>query len=86
MITIYSQTNCPNCVYAAQRLKEFGIPYTEVKIDKDLEAREFIIGRGYRTVPQLFLGPDIFVEGGWLGLKEMSEADVKKLLYGDNIA
>lgn len=81
MITIYSQTNCPNCVYAAQRLKEFGIPFEEIKIDKDAEARAFIIGRGYRTVPQLFKGQDIFVEGGWLGLKAMTEEEVKKLLY-----
>lgn len=82
MLTVYSQTKCPNCVYAAQRLTEYGIPFTEVKIDQDDVAKQFILGRGFRTVPQIFLGNDVFVQGGWLGLKEMSEQQVKELLYG----
>lgn len=83
MLTIYSQTNCPNCVFAAHRLKEFGIAHNEVKINEDSDARQFVIGRGFRTVPQIYNSDtDVFIEGGWLGLKEMSEAQVKELLYG----
>lgn len=82
MLTIYSQTTCPNCVFAAQRLTEYGIPFKEVKIDKDAEAKQMIVSRGFRTVPQIFLGDDVFVQGGWLGLKDMTEQQVKELLYG----
>lgn len=80
---IYSQTNCPNCVFAAQKLKECGVEFIEIKIDKDTNGRNFVIGRGFRTVPQIYNPKtDVFVEGGWLGLKEMTEEQVKAILYG----
>ena len=54
MITIYSKNNCPFCDKAKGLLKLKGVEYTEIKIDEDTPAREFIVGEGHRTVPQIY--------------------------------
>lgn len=84
MLTIYSKTNCPACVSATALLAKYGIPYHEVKIDQDEQAKQFILGRGFRTVPQIFQGDRLFVAGGWIGLMKMSEQEIKELLYGQS--
>lgn len=82
MLTVYSKKNCPACVSTEALLMKYMVPFECVKIDEDDEAKQLILSRGFRTVPQIFLGDDVFVQGGWLGLKEMSEQQVKELLYG----
>jgi len=82
MLTIYSKNGCSACVSAANLLTNYNIPFKEVKIDQDDNAKQFILGRGFRTVPQIFNGDKLFVAGGWLGLMKMSEQDIKALLYG----
>ena len=76
MITVYSKNNCPNCDQAKNYLKNKNIPYREVNIEQDAEAREFITQEGLRTVPQIFMDGKIFVEGGWAGLSKMSAEDI----------
>ena len=83
MLTMYSKSNCPACVSAKALLTSYGIDYQEIKIDEDQDAKQFILSKNHRTVPQIYNGADIFVEGGYLGLKQMSESQIKKLLYGD---
>jgi glutaredoxin len=72
MITIYSKNNCPFCDKAKGLLKLKGIEYTEVKIDEDTSAREFVIAEGHRTVPQLYQDGKLLVEGGYQGLAKQS--------------
>jgi glutaredoxin len=71
MLTVYSKTMCPHCVSAKQILDSRGVSYNEVLVDKDEMARNFILAKGHRTVPQLYLDGELFVEGGYLGLKNM---------------
>jgi glutaredoxin 3 len=73
MITVYSKNNCPFCVQAKSLLQLKGIDFEEVKIDESTEAREFVMGEGHRTVPQIYQDGKLLVEGGFQGLKRQSE-------------
>jgi glutaredoxin len=73
MITVYSKNNCPYCVQAKSLLQLKGVEFEEVKIDEDSEAREFVLGEGHRTVPQIYQDGKLLVEGGFQGLKKQNE-------------
>jgi glutaredoxin 3 len=73
MITVYSKNNCPFCVQAKSLLQLKGVDFEEVKIDESTEAREFIVGEGHRTVPQIYQDGKLLVEGGFQGLKKQPE-------------
>jgi len=68
MITIYSKNSCAYCVQATNLLNAKGIAFTEVKIDEDADAREFVLSQGHRTVPQIYQDGKLLVEGGYTGL------------------
>lgn len=82
MITVYSKNNCPYCVQAKNLLKLKGIDFTEVKIDEVPEAREFVMNEGHRTVPQIYQGQTLLVEGGYQGLARQSQAFFDQLKEG----
>ena len=73
MITVYSKNNCPFCVQAKSLLQLKGVEFEEVRIDESTEAREFIVGEGHRTVPQIYRDGKLLVEGGFQGLKKQGE-------------
>ena len=68
MLTVYSKNNCPFCVQAKNLLRLKGVDYTEVKIDEDSSAKDFILAEGHRTVPQIYKDGKLLVEGGYQGL------------------
>jgi len=72
MITVYSKNNCPFCDQAKNLLKLKGIDYSEIKIDEDQTAREFVLSKGHRTVPQIYQDGELLVEGGFQGLQRQS--------------
>ena len=76
MLTIYSKTVCPYCVNAKNYLKSKNVPFREINIEQDQEAREFIQQQGLRTVPQIFMDGKIFVSGGWTGLSKMTAEEI----------
>ncbi len=76
-LTVYSKTVCPFCVNAKNYLKAKNIPYDEVNIEDDEVARQFILDKGHRTVPQIYFNGELFVEGGFQGLSKMAEADIR---------
>lgn len=73
MLTVYSKENCPFCVKTKHLLETEGIKFTEVKIDADSSAKEFIISEGHRTVPQIYKDGKLLVEGGYMGLAKQSD-------------
>lgn len=83
-LTVYSKTNCPACVSTQNLLTQYEVPFEVIKIDQDEAAKQMILARGFRTVPQIFIGNDVFVGGGWLGLMKLSEQEIKDMLYGDS--
>lgn len=54
-ITIYTTTWCPDCLYTKAFLKERGVAYREVNIEKDEAAEQIVLkaNRGLRKVPTL---------------------------------
>jgi glutaredoxin len=76
MLTVYSKNNCPFCDKAKYLLKTKNIAYTEIKIDEDQEAREWLIAQGHRTAPQIYLGDELFVEGGYQGLARLTDEEL----------
>ena len=86
MLTIYSKTQCPNCVNAKNFLKAKGIEFEEKNIETDLEAREFILEAGHRSVPQIYCNGKLFVEGGWTGLSKMSTEEIQdSMAFGESL-
>jgi len=78
MLTVYSKNNCPFCVRAKQLLETKGITYTEVNIEYDQEARQMLIDKGLRSVPQIFHGYEL-LEGGFDGLAKKSNEFFQQL-------
>ena len=72
MITVYSKAGCPNCVKAKTLLEFYEIEYEEVRIDEDNFGLAFIKGKGHKSVPQLYVGETLLVEGGFQGLNKMT--------------
>ena len=85
MLTVYSKKHCPFCDQAKALLKRKDIPFEEIKIDEDEQAREFILSKGHRTVPQIYYHGKLFVEGGFQGLSKMAEADIRERMNISNL-
>jgi glutaredoxin 3 len=80
MLTVYSKNNCPFCVQAKNLLTLKNVPFNEIKIDENQNAKEFILSEGHRTVPQIYKGSKLFVEGGFQGLSKLTEEQIKEKL------
>lgn len=78
MLTVYSKKNCPFCDKAIALLNLKGVEYEVVKIDEDNEAREFVMGEGHRSVPQIYKDGKLFVEGGFQGLQKLTDEELAK--------
>lgn len=55
-VTIYSGSNCKYCTIAKEYFKQNGIEYTELNVQEDDNAMEFLIERNIRTVPYIVIG------------------------------
>jgi len=78
VLTVYSKNNCPFCDRAKQLLESRGVSYTEVNIEQDPEARQMLVDKGLRSVPQIFHGYEL-IEGGFNGLAKQSDSFFKQL-------
>ena len=72
MITVYSKSQCPNCVRAKDLLSNKGVRFVEIDIEADDEAKVFLVDQGFRSVPQINVD-GVFLEGGLAGLTNKSE-------------
>ena len=56
-VEIYTWRHCPYCLRAKALLEALGVPYRELAIDGDPEARRRMAERagGRRTLPQIFV-------------------------------
>lgn len=72
MITVYSKSQCPNCVRAKDLLFNNGVRFVEIDIEADEEAKVFLVDQGFRSVPQINVD-GVFLEGGLAGLTNKSE-------------
>lgn len=77
MITLYTKPQCPYCDRAKEWLDRHSIPYKPVNVLEDELSLNMLKEEGHRTVPQIYLNGELFVEGGYTGL---SKQDPKVLL------
>lgn len=84
MITVYSKANCPHCDNAKGLLKLNEIQFNEVRVDQDTVAREWLMAQGHRSVPQLYLNGELFVENGYTGLSKLTKDQLKEKLNVSN--
>ena len=72
-VRIYTTTYCTFCRLAKGLLRERGIPFDDLDVTDDDEARRWLVGAtGRRTVPQIFIdGKPI---GGYEELRSLDEA------------
>ena len=62
-VTLYSTRICGFCVRAKTLLEAKGVPFVEIRVDGDDQARVALAARtGQRTVPQIFVG-EVYVGG-----------------------
>jgi len=83
MLTVYSKQHCPFCDRAKALLKNKNIAFEEIRIDEDEDARQFILEKGHRTVPQIYYKGNLFVEGGFQGLSKLTETDIRERMNTD---
>lgn len=76
MIVVYSVPWCPDCKRAKSFLAQNQIPHTEIDIDQDPQAAEFVkqLNHGLRSVPTI-----LFPDGSKL-VEPTSEELEEKLL------
>jgi glutaredoxin len=75
-LTVYSKSSCPQCDKAKSLLSNKGINFDVVDIEQDASARQWLIEQGHRTVPQIYVKGELFVEGGWQGLSKLNEGEI----------
>ena len=85
MLTVYSKDSCPFCEQAKNLLTIKKISFEVIKIDEDVDAREFIMSEGHRTVPQIYQDGKLFVAGGFQGLKKLTNEQLTEMT-GETIA
>lgn len=82
-LIIYSKERCVYCDQAKRLLTGKGITYTEIKIDEDKAAHQFLTSQGHTTVPQLYKDGKLLVEGGYSGLA-LKDKEFFNQLKGNN--
>ena len=81
MLKIYSKNNCPHCDSAKKYLESKDIEFEVLNIEEDCDAREFLQGQGHRSVPQIYNGDELFVNGGYSALIKLTEDEIRAKLW-----
>jgi glutaredoxin 3 len=85
MLTLYTKNNCGYCLQAKALLKNNNIKFEEINIEENTNAREFVINEGHKTVPQIYHNGQLFVEGGYTGMRDMGPAAIKEKINGIDV-
>jgi glutaredoxin len=80
MLTVYSKPACPFCDKAKHLLETRGVDFEVVDISENSEARDYLLGSGFRSVPQIFKDGELFVDGGYQGLIKLTEDEFNSKL------
>jgi glutaredoxin len=86
MITLFTKPNCPYCEQAKSWLTKNSIDYTIIDISQDELARDMLREAGHRTVPQIYLYGEVFVEGGYTGLSKQDPHILKEQIEKRKVA
>ena len=78
MLTIYTKNVCPYCVKAKNYINMKGIAYETINIEEDRDGRNFLVEQGLRSVPQIFVGKKLLVQGGANELVRLSTEQINE--------
>lgn len=78
-LTVYSMRGCSQCVQAIDLLERKGVKFEVKKVDEDAFAYSFIQFKGLRSMPQIFLEGELFVENGYKGLVQLPDSAFNNL-------
>lgn len=81
-ITCYTKPNCPYCVNAKAWLITNKFDFQTIDVTADPSALEFIKSRGHQTVPQIYLGETLLVEGGYTGMTKLGAVALREKIGG----
>jgi glutaredoxin len=57
-VTIYGTAWCGPCKQSKMLCETKDTPYVFINIEEDTDARQMFTNRGFRTVPQIFIGDE----------------------------
>lgn len=80
MITVYSKPSCPYCTSAKTWLTQNGFQFETIDVTADPKALQFIRDRGHMTVPQMYEGERLLVEGGYNGMVKLGAVALRENL------
>lgn len=69
LYTIYGKENCQNCIKAKMILDMKSKEYEYIDASNDDEIFNWLVGRGFRSMPQIFCGKEYV--GGYEELKDL---------------
>lgn len=55
MLRLYTQDNCKFCDIMKEKLDSWNVSYSAINISHNTKAKEYVIERGHRVVPQLYI-------------------------------
>ena len=53
-IRIYTKTSCHKCAAVKKKIEGLDIQFEELNIEQLAEAKEYVVSRGHKTVPQVY--------------------------------
>ena len=80
MITVFSKDGCPYCNKAMALLDAYAIEYVVENVSQNQESLRFLKGAGHTTVPQIYNGLDLLVEGGFDGLSKLTYEEILEII------
>ncbi len=82
-VKVYTTTFCAYCVRAKMLLAKRGIPYQEIDVSSDTNARDWLVKTtGRKTVPQIFIAGEPI--GGSDELHALDrQGELMKRVFGD---
>lgn len=60
-VVVYTSDTCPYCVAAKDFLKEKNVDFEEKNVTQSADARNELVGKGYRGVPVIVVGDEEIV-------------------------
>lgn len=80
MITLYSKPDCPHCDQAKKYLETHNIDFETINVMENVDALMFLKGQGHKTVPQLYVGDTLLINGGNAPLQKHSPETIKEMV------
>lgn len=75
-ITVYTKSSCQQCVQTKRVLDKEGLEYSEVNIEDDMDARQYVTGDlGYVQAPVVVAGDE-----HWAGFRPQRIKDLARLV------